>query len=431
MILLNPPTLTAQNARSTLRALQTHRSLLLAMKAMRDELGNVFSLSFPGFKAIVLSGPEAAHFTYVRARNSLQYRTEDDPVTGLLRHGLLVEDGENHDALRHSMLPYMHRNKVEDYFEAFIRRTDQICDTWNLDQPLDMLVEMRRVALLILMETLFNEDMTSDMDRLWKSILATLKYISPGTWLVWRNVPRPGYKGKIRELDEYLYGLIAAHRQDNQPGNNLLQHLIDSGMSDALIRDQVLTMLIAGHDTSTALLSWALYLLSSHPQAIQQAQEEVDSVLQGQMPTHTRMGSLVYLEQVINETLRLYPPIHVNNRRVVEDLEFQGYRIPSGYRLMFSIYLSHHDHAIWQNAEQFDPSRFAPGVKHPPYTFIPFGGGPRNCIGAAFAQVEAKAVLSRLLQRYNFTLLNPDVHLYMGATLEPHPGVIVKVTPRR
>jgi cytochrome P450 len=266
---------------------------------------------------------------------------------------------------------------------------------------------------------------------LWKPIIQTIKYISPGAWLLWRQIPRPGFRRWIRELDEYLYGLIAAKRGSNLPGNNLIQHFNASGMSDALIRDQVLTMLIAGHDTSTALLAWAMYLLSSHPQAMHQAQEEVDSVFHGQMPTHELMGSLVYLEQVINETLRLYPPIHVSNRRVLEDLEFKGYRIPSGHRLMFSIYLTHHDNSVWQDAERFDPTRFAPGVKHPHNTFIPFGGGPRNCIGASFAQVEAKAVLARLLQRYDFTLLQPDVRLYMGATLEPRPGVVVKVNPRR
>jgi cytochrome P450 len=427
---VNPPTLTIQNARPTLRALQTQRSLLLGLKGMREELGDIFSLSFPGFKAIVLSGPEAAHFTYVQARDSLHWRTEDDPLTGILRHGVLVEDCESHDVLRRGMLPYLHRQKVNDYFDAFIRRTDQICETWKLDQPLDMAVEMRRVALLILMDTLFTVDLTSDMDQLWRPIIHTIGYISPGAWLLWRNIPRPGLRRVIRELDDYIFRLIDTHRALDRSGHNLLNHLLNSGMSDALIRDQILTMLIAGHDTSTALLSWAIYLLSGHPKIMQQAQEEVDTVFQGRMPTHELMSSLVYLEQVINETLRLYPPIHVSNRSVKEDLEFKGYRIPSGHRLMLSIYLSHHDHSSWQDADRFDPSRFTPGARHRPYTFIPFGGGPRNCIGKAFAQVEVKAVLARLLQRYNFILLQPNVHLSMGATLEPRPGVLVKVIDR-
>jgi cytochrome P450 len=225
--------------------------------------------------------------------------------------------------------------------------------------------------------------------------------------------------------------VIDTHRGIDHSGDNLLDHLLTSGLSDAVIRDQILTLLIAGHDTSTALLSWAIYLLSGHLEVMQQAQEEVDTVLQGKAPTPELMSSLVYLEQVINETLRLYPPIHVSNRRVIEDLEFNGYRIPSGHRLMFSIYLSHHDNNFWEDADRFDPSRFAPGVWHHPYTFIPFGGGPRNCIGTAFAQVEAKAILARLLQRFNFFLLQPNVRLHMGATLDPRPGVFVKVTGRR
>lgn len=426
-----PPSPTNEAGLAALRALISERSLLPALKGIRDELGDVFQLSFPGFKAIVMSGSDAAHFIYVEARGSLNWRTEDDPVTGLLRHGLLVEDGDSHDNLRRGVMPDLHRQKMDGYLPMFVKRTDQICDAWKTDQPLDMLVEMRRVALLILMETLFDVDITMDMDRLWKAILRTLKFISPGVWLVWRGVPRPGFKWALQELDAYLYELISAQRQHHPGGDNLLARLINSGMSDDLIRDQMLTLMIAGHDTSTALLSWAIYLLTTNPLAMQQAQEEVDTVLGSQSPSNDLVGSLTYIEQVVNETLRLYPPIHVSNRRVVKDLEFNGYHIPAGLRLMFSIYLTHHDKNHWPDPEHFDPQRFAPGVGHPSYTFVPFGGGPRNCIGTAFARVEAKVVLARLLQRYNFTLLQPAVHLYMGATLEPRPGVIVRVSERR
>jgi cytochrome P450 len=430
MTILFPPAPTSQNARAAWQALRTQKSLLLAMKALRDELGDVFLLSFPGFRAVVLSGPEAAHFTYVKARSALGWRTEDDPVTRLLRHGLLVEDGESHDTLRRDIMPYLHRQKVDAYLPVFIDRADQVCATWDLERPLDMLVEMRRVALLILMATLFDVEFTPDMHRLWKAILRSLKFISPGAWLVWPGIPRPEFKRSLREVDAYLYGLIAQQRGKQQPGDNLLARMIALGMRDALIRDQLLTLLIAGHDTSTALLTWAIYLLTAHPQAMRKAQEEVDTVLGNEAPDHERIERLVYLEQVINETLRLYPPIHVSNRRVLEDLEFNGYRIRAGERLMFSIYLTHHDKNHWPDAERFDPGRFAPGVRYLPYTFVPFGGGPRNCIGAAFAQVEAKAVLARLLQRYDFTLLQPSVRLYMGATLEPRPGVLVKAVKR-
>jgi cytochrome P450 len=134
------------------------------------------------------------------------------------------------------------------------------------------------------------------------------------------------------------------------------------------------------------------------------------------------VDSLVYFKQVIDETLRLYPPIHVGNRVSAEDLSVCGYDIPKGERVMVSIYATHHDETHWPEPERFDPERFGPGKQHTPYSYLPFGGGARNCLGANFAQVEAKVVLARIFQRYELTLTRPRVHIHMGATLEPRPG---------
>jgi cytochrome P450 len=202
------------------------------------------------------------------------------------------------------------------------------------------------------------------------------------------------------------------------------------GMSDDLRRDQLLTMLIAGHDTSTALLAWSLYLLGKHPWAQEKAREEVQAAFGKEAPNDEGLPQLEFLEQVIKETLRLYPPIHVGNRVVKQDLEFMGYTIPAGRRLMVSIYATHHDPRRWENPETFEPSRFAPGNRPVPYSYLPFGGGPRNCLGSAFALYEVKIVLARLLQNFHFTLKSEQVKLHMGATLEPSPGVFVEVERR-
>jgi cytochrome P450 len=401
------------------------------MESLRDELGDVFLLPAPGFRVVVLSGPAAARFTYVEARASLRWRAAGDPVTSLLRHGLLVEDGESHAALRRSIMPHLHRRVIESRLETFIRRADQVCASWDLRQPLDMLVEMRRIALLILVDALFDADLTPDVDRLWQPILRAIRFISPGIWLLWRGAPQIGLRPALRELDAYLYSLIAAQREGLRSAKGLIPSLLRAGLSDDLVRDQLLTLLIAGHDTSTAHLAWTLYLLAAHPASQQLAQAEVDAVCGGCPPSSAALGQLTYLEQVIDESLRLYPPIHVSNRSVAEDLEFGGCRVPAGERLMFSIYLTHRDGRCWPDPDRYDPARFAPSVRREPYAFVPFGGGPRNCIGAAFAQAEAKAVLARLLQRYRFTLLEPKVRLHMGATLEPGPGVLVRVEARR
>lgn len=420
-----------QVSRQALNALLEKRQLLAALGVFHEALGDIFRIPVPGFNPVMLAGPEANRFVLVEQRDQLRWRSEQDPVTRLLRHGVLVEDGETHDSLRREMNPALHRRAIEGYIETMWQATDQIIDGWaDRSEPVDMLVEMRRVALLILMKTLFSVDFEPDMERLWKPILKALSYISPGPWVVWRAVPRPGYRPALRQLDDYMQRLITLRRA--APGDDLLGMLIASSMSDALIRDQLLTLIIAGHDTSTALLSWALYSLAIHPAIQARAREEVDRVLGGRTPDLASVSELRYLDQVIDETLRLYPPIHLGSRVAARDLEFQSYPIPAGTRVLYSIFLSHRDKRYWQAPDTFDPDRFAPeqARQRPPYTFVPFGGGPRNCIGTAFAQVEAKIVLARCLQKYTFAFVGRPARLHMGATLEPRPGVQVIVRRR-
>jgi cytochrome P450 len=206
--------------------------------------------------------------------------------------------------------------------------------------------------------------------------------------------------------------------------------LITAGMDDDLIRDQLLTMLIAGHDTSTALLAWTLYLLGSHPHDLHRAQDEVNANLSIEPPAPKTVGQLEFLGRVIKESLRLYPPIHLGSRVAANDMEYQGFHIPVGERVIYSIYLTQRHKAYWPDPHRFDPERYISGARPVPYAWLGFGGGPRNCIGAGFGLVEAKVVLARLLQNFNLTLVEPHVHPHMGATLEPRPGVRMRVRHR-
>lgn len=430
---VEPPGPTARAGLVALQTLARQRNILDMLAVLHRELGHVFRLPLPGFNPVVLVGPEANQFVLVTARHKLRWRAEADPVTNLLEHGLLVTDGPEHETLRHLMNPALHRRMLNHQIEVMRRRTDQVLATWKDGRPYDMLAEMRRIALLILIDALFKVDFSPEMERLWPAILRTLAYISPGPWLVWPGMPRPGYSRARRKLDDYLHQIITARRAAPGAADDLLGLLVATpGLSDEVIRDQLLTMLIAGHDTSTALLAWALYLLGRHPAVMAQAQAEVEAVLGSQPPTLAGLAELRYLDQVMNETLRLYPPIHTGLRLAAEDLEFQGYRIPAGTRVMYSIYLSHRLECSWPEPDRFDPARFGPEQRQtrPPYTFLPFGSGPRNCIGLAFAQVEAKVVLARILQNFDLNLTQAMVRPHMGATLEPHPGVIVQVRRR-
>jgi cytochrome P450 len=432
-----PPPLTPELGRAALRALLKERSPLGALKVMAQRLGRFFQIPLPGFRPYVVFGPEANRKVLVTERHKLLWRNSD-PVTDLLRRGMLIVDGEEHDRYRSLMEPPLHPSQLPAYTDMMIRQTDRVTAQWQDGSIVDMLVESRKIALLIIMQALFSQDIWDDLPRLWHPILKAIEYISPGAWILWRNIPRPGYKKHLQTLDAYLYRIITDRRRQIAEQNapppstvhrppsavhrppDLLQHLIDAGLNDDLIRDQMLTMLIAGHDTSTALLAWTFVLLGKHPEVFSKLTAEV-----------TTLEKSPLLDQVIKEALRLYPPIHIGNRRVAETIHFDEGAVPAGERLFYSIYLTHRDPHIWQDPDSFLPERFAHGRKTPPMSYVPFGGGPRACIGAAFGQAEARVVLTRLLQTFTFEPINLEqIQPYMGATLEPRPGVRMKVHRR-
>lgn len=427
------PTADQNTGLDALSAALRQRSLLPALEVMHAQVGDIFQITLPSFKPVVLAGSDCARQVLVSERENFCWRNERDPLTSLLRHGILVEDGQSHLELRTLMEPALQRRQVVGHIAAMRRYTDLITSRWNDGTTMNMAVEMRLITLLILVGTLFGVEIESQVDRLWKPILRAIAYISPGLWIIWPGVPRPGYRRPLQELDDFLYEIIRDRRLQGQEGDDLLSQLIASGMNDDLIRDQLLTMLIAGHDTSTALLSWALYLLGRDPASMARARAETDTVLGSAPPDAAELRRLAYLDQVIKETLRLYPSIHVGNRQTRSEVMVDRYAVPAGTRLMLSIYLTHRDRTLWEAPAQFRPQRFdrgSEGEKVPPFAYLPFGGGPRNCIGAAFAQVEAKVVLAHILQNFDLQLVSRQVRTHMGATLDPRPGVMMRVHRR-
>lgn len=411
--------ITPRLGREALFAFFKTRSPLGPLKIMAMHVGRFFKIPIPGFRPYVVFGPEANRKVLVTERNKLLWRNTD-PVTDLLRRGVLIVDGEEHDRYRKLMEPALHPSQLPAYSQIMAEQTNRIMCTWRDSQIIDMLVEGRKIALLIIMQALFSKDIWDDLPHMWNPILKAIQFISPGAWILWRKIPRLGFRKPMKELDAYLLAMIAERKQRKEKVNDLFQHLIDAGLSDQNIRDQMLTMLIAGHDTFTALLAWTFVLLSQHSDVYEKVVQEVDNLEKSPL-----------LDQVIKEALRLYPPIHIGNRSVAEELEFTESKISPGERMFYSIYLTHRDPDIWENAEQFCPERFSRGRKTPPFSYVPFGGGPRSCIGAAFGQAEARIVIARLLQTFTFELLHADkIHAHMGATLEPRPGVMMRVTKR-
>ena len=418
-----------------LKQIIKHRSPLFALKVFHEHLGDIFRLSLPGLNTVMLVGPKANRFILVEAKDKFVWRTETDPVTLLLREGVLVTDGEAHDTMRRNMNQPLHRQSLSNYVDAMVHFTDYVINEWDNANPIDMLIEMRKITLMILTETLFKVDIAPEINAMWQPIMKSIDYISPGLWILWPSSPRFGYKKHINRMNDYLFQIIQYRRNqaDIHEADDLLGQLIALGLDDNLIRDQLLTMLIAGHDTSTALLAWALHMLVENPDVMEKAKAEVDTLLGEDIsPSIDNIGQFTYLGQVVDETLRLYPPIHLGSRRVIEDMEFDNYILPAGMRIMYSIFLTHRDPKHWDNPDEFDPERFAPAQKRQitPYSYLPFGGGQRNCIGTAFALLEAKVVLARILQKFDLHATGQKIGLKMSATLEPHPGVLLKVTRR-
>jgi cytochrome P450 len=411
--------ITSQLGLAALRAYFKEGSPLGPLKVISKHIGRFFKIPLPMFHPYVVFGPEANRKLLVTEHQKVLWRNPD-PVTDLLRRGVLVVDGEEHEHYRKLMEPSLQPGKLPDYTEMMISQTDRVTSIWHDGETIDMLVEGRKIALLIIMQALFSVDAWDDLPTIWTPILKAIEYISPGPWIFWRKIPRSGFRKPLKQLDEYLYRIIRDRRAAlAEP--DLLQHLVDAGLDANRIRDQMLTMLIAGHDTSTALLAWTFVLLGQHPDIHARLIHEIET-----------MDKSPLLDQVIKESLRLYPPIHIGNRRVAEKLNFDGNKIPSGERMFYSIYLSHRDPAIWEHADQFCPERFSHGRKTTPFAYIPFGGGPRSCIGSAFGQAEARLVIRQLLKNFSFELLNANqIRAHMGATLEPRPGVLMKVTKRQ
>jgi len=411
----------AETGLSALRSLLFDRSLIGPLRIMGERVGKFFQIPLPGFKPYVVFGPENVRKVLITESSKFRWRN-NDPVRDVLQKGVLVTDGDEHDRYRSLMEKMLHPGVLPQYKEMMLRQTDRVTDTWQNGQTVDMLVEARKIALLIVMEALFSVDVWQDIPLLWNPILKAIEYISPGLWIFWRKMPRFGYKRSFKIIDDYLFGIIHRRRASLEKKQDLLQHLIDAGLSDQIIRDQMLTMLIAGHDTSTALLAWIFAMLAKDPSVYEKLNLAMENAEEDKQPH--------LLEEVIKETLRLYPPIHIGNRMVAEEVSFgEGETIPAGERLFYSIYLTQRDPDLWEKPDDFCPERFQPGARANAMSYIPFGGGSRACIGSAFGMMEARTTLAHLLHGFTFEPMNADkIHLHMGATLEPHPGVLMRVS---
>jgi cytochrome P450 len=306
--------------------------------------------------------------------------------------------------------------------------SDQFQRSWPEEGVMDLKQELTTLTMHIIGQVLFDGELVADTTTLGSAAATIAAYLAhvllkpfsfPYHWPTPRN--RRAHQA-IQAGRECLQRLIAERRQPLVERQDVLSLLLQArdaegqAMTDEQVMAECLTLFVAGYETTATALTWTWYLLCQHPEAYEQMQEEVDTILQGRTPTYDDLAQLPYCLQVFKEALRLYPPAHILSRRAVRDVEIDGYRVPQGWSVLVVPYLLHRREDYFPDPEHFDPTRFSPQREKqlPRYAYLPFGAGPRICIGLHFAMMEGHLLLASLAQRSRFSLL-------AGQSIEPDP----------
>ncbi|MBI3118994.1 MAG: cytochrome P450, partial [Candidatus Hydrogenedentes bacterium] len=321
---------------------------------------------------------------------------------------------------------------------SMVRCALALRETWRDGQDLNMATEMMGLTLAIVGKALFNSDVAVEARKVQQALEIILpmdmRYLPPLGWLM-RRLPLPSnyrFKQAVRELDEILFRMIEEHRRSGDQGD-LLSMLLEAqdeedgaGMTDRQIRDEALTLFLAGHESTALAITWTWYLLSQHPEVEAKFHQELDEVFQGREPTADDYARLTYTRWVLAESMRLYPPVYINGREALEDTTLGGYTIPKGAQIIYSSYVTQRDPRFFPHPERFDPERWRPEIaeKRHKFAYIPFGAGRRLCIGEPFAWMEGVLVLATLGQRWQ-ARLDPahSVGLDPRITLRPRNGM--------
>jgi len=423
-----------------------HDPLPLLLSAY-EEHGPIFTMRILHSRAVFMLGPEANHFITVTHPENFHWREGSfGDLFPLLGDGLLTIDGDYHDRARAIMLPAFHRAQLEAMVEAMTVEAQSAVAELPRGEVVDVYEWMRDLAMRIAMRALLG----LDPDEAGKGAAAAehferaLEFYGIDYALRFLRGPGSPWRRMLRSrqvLDEIVYGEIARRRaEDDTDGNDILSLLLSvrgeagEAFTDREVRDQVMTLMFAGHDTSTSTLTFMMHELARHPDVADRLREESDRVLAGEPPTVEQLErEMPYLDMVLDEVLRLYPPAWIGPRRAVRDFEFGGYAVPKGAYVNYCSWASHRLPEVFPDPEAFIPERFTRERKAalPRGAYVPFGGGQRICIGKRFGQTEVKLVATMLLQRVRLDALpGRTVTVRQMPTLSPKGGLKMRVRAR-
>jgi cytochrome P450 len=439
--------------------LRSHGLLGSASEMQRDPLGflrqtrqygDIVRMRFVFSDAYLIYHPDSVK--HVLQENNRNYN-KDVFTYKLFRpflgQGLLLNDGESWLHQRRLMQPAFHRKRITAYGTIMTDATESLLGRWQSyvqqDTSLDIAQEMMRLTLGIVGQTLFSLDLSEETNTIGPAVTTLLNLLGNYVYAPFPPISIPTARNRRllaanRSLEQVVYSMIAERRQQNVDTGDLLSMLLSArdeetgqGMNNQQLRDEVMTLLLAGHETTANTLTWTFYLLSQHPEVEQRLYTEIDEVLGGAAPTIEHLPELKYTNMVLEEALRLYPPVGIFSRKAIADDELGGYPIPANSMILVSPYATQHHPDYWPDPECFDPERFTPersaGRSH--YAYFPFSSGPRMCIGSSFAMMEAQLILATIAQHYQLRMVpGHPVEPQMLVTLRPKYGLRMTIHRR-
>ncbi|MFK7986695.1 MAG: cytochrome P450 [Sandaracinaceae bacterium] len=400
----------------------------------QHEHGDIVRLRLAGITAHLIGSPRLAR--YILQEENKRF---SKPIQGrrnlseILGNGLLVAEGNFWLRQRRIAQPAFHKKRIDGFGESMVDASEALADTWDRrgDQSFDVARDMMHLTLRIVQETLLGTTDSTNSDAIGDAVTAVLEEVESRFRRLFRPPPEaplvgnPKFVAAVKLLDDTVQTIIDERRRSGVMGNDLLSMLLEArdeetgeGMDDRQLRDEVMTMFLAGHETTANALSWTFYLLGQHLEVADRMREELFEVLGDRRATAADMRSLPYTKAVFQEAMRLYPPAWIMARAPVEDEVIDGYFVPAGSRMFISPWVLHRNPDVWENPLAFDPRRF---LGKPPdrFAYMPFGGGPRLCIGNAFAMMEGVLVLATLGRRAKLELIP-------GHPVEPEPLVTLR-----